>query len=41
MNQKAQRKLNKQETKFIQSKVSQWQDYEKNDKLGHLGFNRM
>ena len=28
----AKRKLNKQEKRFIRSKVAQWQDYEKNVK---------
>jgi hypothetical protein len=40
MNEKAQRKLNKQEKKFIKGKVHQWQEYEKNVKKGRLGFNR-
>lgn len=40
MNEKAQRKLNKQEKKFIKGKVHQWQEYEKNVRKGRLGFNR-
>ena len=40
VNLKAKRKLSNQEQKFIKKKVAQWQDYEKNVKLGKLGFNK-
>jgi hypothetical protein len=40
LNQKAGRKLNNLEQRYIKKKVVEWQDYEKNIKMGKLGFNK-